>query len=112
MVMTGRRVLAGVLAVVAPFGCQLVTATSAHAATVTTLHYSSSGAPDYLTQIDQAAANWNNGVNDVHLVKGGTATIVFHETDDGQGSYTSTDGHGHGSIYIDRQQVAEGFSVT
>ncbi|GHF37903.1 metalloprotease [Amycolatopsis bartoniae] len=104
--------LAGVLAAAVPFGVQLVVDTSAHAAQVTTLYYSSSGAPDYVTQIDQAAANWNNAVTDVRLVKGGSATIVFHETNDGQGSYTSTDGHGHGQIYLDRQQVAEGFAPT
>ncbi|HET6502243.1 MAG TPA: snapalysin family zinc-dependent metalloprotease [Amycolatopsis sp.] len=82
--------------------------------TVTTLYYSSTGAPDYVGQIDQAAANWNTAVDDVRLAKGTgtTATIVFHETNDGQGSYTTTDGHGHGSIYLDVQQVAEGYSVT
>ncbi|SFJ66407.1 snapalysin [Amycolatopsis sacchari] len=106
-----RKALAASLAVTATLAVQLVTAT-ANAAPVTTLHYSSTGAPDYVTQIDQAAANWNAAVTDVRLVKGGTATIVFAETDDGRGSYTNTDGHGHGRIYLDKQQVAEGFAVT
>ncbi|TVT18965.1 snapalysin family zinc-dependent metalloprotease [Amycolatopsis acidiphila] len=110
--MLGRRVLVGALAVALPFGVQLGLGASADAAGVTTLYYSSAGAPDYLTQIDQAATNWNAAVSDVRLVKGGSATIVFHETDDGQGSYTSTDGHGHGQVYIDRQQVEEGFAPT
>jgi snapalysin len=116
--MRGKRVAAGLLAMAAPFVLQPATGPSADAATITTLYYSSSGAGDYAGQIDQAAANWNTAVDDVRLVKGGTgstgstATIVFHETDDGQGSYTTTDGHGHGAIYLDAQQVAEGYSVT
>lgn len=116
MGMAGRRMLAGALAVAIPFGIQLVAGASADAATVTatvtTLYYSSSGAPDYVAQIDQAAANWNNAVDDVRLEPGGPATIVFHETDDGAGSYTQTDGHGRGDIYLDAQQVAEGFDPT
>ncbi|TNC23069.1 snapalysin family zinc-dependent metalloprotease [Amycolatopsis alkalitolerans] len=100
----------GALGVALLAGVQL--APNASAAGVTTLYYSSAGAPDYVTQIDQAAANWNAAVTDIRLVEGGSATIVFHETDDGQGSYTSTDGHGHGQIYLDRQQVAEGFAPT
>ncbi|WP_236791184.1 snapalysin family zinc-dependent metalloprotease [Amycolatopsis sp. GM8] len=106
-----RRVLAGALVAVLPAGIQLLGAT-ANAAEVTTLYYSSAGAADYLAQIDQAAANWNAAVTDVRLVEGGSATIVFHETDDGQGSYTNTDGHGHGDIYLDKQQVEEGFAPT
>lgn len=110
--MLGRRLIVGALAVALPVGVQLVAGPGAEAATVTTLHYSSAGAPDYLGQIDQAAANWNAAVTDVRLVKGGSATVVFSETNDGQGSYTDTDGHGHGQIHLDRQQVEEGFSAT
>lgn len=104
-------VVAMVLA--APLGAQLLSAPGADAASVTTLYYSSSGAPDYVAQIDQGAANWNAAVSDVKLVKrNSSATIVVHETHDGQGSYTNTDGHGHGQIYIDSTQVAEGYDVT
>ncbi|KAA9160401.1 snapalysin family zinc-dependent metalloprotease [Amycolatopsis acidicola] len=111
--MAGKRLTAGVLVALAPLAAQLLVTPHAGAAAVTTLYYSSSDAADYVSQIDQAAANWNNAVSDVKLVKGsGGATIVVHETDDGQGSYTSTDGHGHGQVYIDKQQVAEGFDVT
>lgn len=106
------QVLAVALAVAAPLGAQLVAAPAALAASVTTLYYDSSGAPDYLAQIDQAAANWNAAVTDVRLVKQGPATIVFHETHDGRGSYTNTNGHGRGQIYIDAQQVAEGNDTT
>lgn len=118
MVVAGRRIVAGALAAAVPFGVQLVAGTVADAAptaaptAVTTLYYDSSGAPDYLAQIDQAAANWNKSVDDVKLASGGSATIVFHETHDGSGSYTQTDGHGHGDVYIDAQQVAQGFDPT
>jgi snapalysin len=105
------RVLAGAIAVSAPLGAQLVAGVPADAA-ATTLYYDSAGAPDYVAQIDQGAANWNAKLQNVHLVKGGSATIIFHETNDGRGSYTQTDGHGHGDVYIDAQQVAEGFDVT
>jgi snapalysin len=51
-------------------------------------------------------------VHNVHLASGPNATIIFHETNDGQGSYTNTDGHGNGDIYIDDQQIAQGFDPT
>ncbi|RSD17236.1 snapalysin family zinc-dependent metalloprotease [Amycolatopsis eburnea] len=106
------RVLARVaaLALVAPLA--LGFAPEASAAAVTTLYYSSSGAPDYLAQIDQGAANWNAAVTDVKLVKRNTsATIKFHEIHSG-GSYTNTNGHGRGDIYLDTSQVAEGYDPT
>jgi snapalysin len=113
--MNGRaigRIVALATAVAAPLGLGLATAPTASAAAVTTLYYSSSGAPDYLTQIDQGAANWNAAVTDVKLVKRSTgATIVFHEIHSG-GSYTNTNGHGRGQIYLDTSQVAEGFDPT
>ena len=100
------------LAVAAPLALGLATAPPASAAVVTTLYYSSSGAPDYLSQIDQGAANWNAAVTDVKLVKRATgATIVFHEVHSG-GSYTNTNGHGRGQIYLDTSQVAEGYDPT
>lgn len=106
------RTLALAVTIAAPLGLGLVAAPAATAAAVTTLYYSSSGAPDYLTQIDQGAANWNAAVTDVKLVKRSSgATIVFHETHSG-GSYTSTNGHGRGQIYLDTSQVAEGFDPT
>ncbi|ATY11807.1 peptidase [Amycolatopsis sp. AA4] len=75
------------------------------------LYYDASGLPDYQAEATQAAANWNNSVHNVHLNSGGAATIIMHETTGG-GSYTQTDGHGNGDIYIDTQQVAEGNDPT
>jgi snapalysin len=113
--MNGRllgRVLVLAAAVAVPLGAGLAVAPGAEAAAVTTLYYSSSGAPDYLAQIDQGAANWNAAVTDVKLVKRSSgATIVFHEIHSG-GSYTNTSGHGRGDIYLDTSQVAEGFDPT
>jgi snapalysin len=111
--MNGRllgRVLVLAAAVVVPLGAGLTTASAAPAA-VTTVYYNSSGAPDYLAQIDQGAANWNAVVTDVKLVKRSSATVVFHEIHSG-GSYTNTNGHGRGDIYLDTSQVAEGFDPT
>jgi snapalysin len=107
------RVALGLAAVLLPLsGAQLTLATSASAApAVVELHYDPSGAPDYLAEADQAAANWNSVEHNVHLVSGGSATIVLHETTGG-GSYTQTDGHGNGDIYIDTEQVAEGNDPT
>ncbi len=102
-----RRTLVLAAAVAAPLA---LSAIPADAAAVTTLYYNSAGAPDYLTEIDQGAANWNAAVTDVKLVKRTSgATIVFHETHSG-GSYTNTNGHGRGQIYLDTSQVAEGFA--
>ncbi|WIV56489.1 snapalysin family zinc-dependent metalloprotease [Amycolatopsis nalaikhensis] len=104
------RVIGAALALATAMGIGF--APGASAAAVTTLYYSSSGAPDYLAQIDQGAANWNAAVTDVRLVKRSTgATIVFHETHSG-GSYTNTNGHGRGDIYLDTSQVAEGYDPT
>jgi snapalysin len=112
--MNGRllgRVLVLAAAVTVPLGAGLTTASAAPAA-VTTVYYSSSGAPDYLAQIDQGAANWNAVVTDVKLVKRSSgATVKFHEIHSG-GSYTNTNGHGRGDIYLDTSQVAEGFDPT
>jgi snapalysin len=106
-----RKSIAVVAALIAPLGGVLAgTADAAPHLQSVTLYYDASDAPDYVAQIDEAAANWNGLTTNVKLQSGGAATIVIHETDDGQGSYTQTDGHGHGDIYIDKQQVEEGFN--
>jgi len=93
-------------------GIQVATATAADAApNAVELYYDASGAPDYQAEATQAAANWNSVVHNVHLDTGGAATINIHEVTGG-GSYTQTDGHGNGDIYIDTQQVAEGNDPT
>jgi snapalysin len=86
-------------------------APAAAAPTVVTLHYDASGITDYTAEVAQAVQNWDTRLQNVQLVKGGNATITLYETDGG-GSYTQTDGHGNGTIHIDRQQVAQGFAPT
>ncbi|WP_326834003.1 snapalysin family zinc-dependent metalloprotease [Amycolatopsis rhabdoformis] len=106
------RIAAIALAVAAPLGVGAIAGPAAQAAATTTVYYSSTGAPDYVAQIDQGAANWNAAVTDVKLVKRSSgATVVIHEIHSG-GSYTQTDGHGHGDVYLDTSQVAEGFDPT
>ncbi|KAA2261410.1 snapalysin family zinc-dependent metalloprotease [Solihabitans fulvus] len=107
------RLVAGLAAVLLPLGgAQVALATSAQAApNAVNLCYDASDAPDYQAESTQAAANWNSVVQNVHLDSCGGATILIHETSGG-GSYTQTDGHGSGDIYIDVQQVAEGNDPT
>ncbi|MDT8913038.1 snapalysin family zinc-dependent metalloprotease [Amycolatopsis sp. PS_44_ISF1] len=109
------RLAAGAAAILLPLaGGQVASAAIAPAAApaaVVDLHYDASGVPDYRSEATQAAANWNNAEHNVRLSSGGRATIILHEVTGG-GSYTQTDGHGHGDIYIDRDQVAEGNDPT
>lgn len=109
-----RRSIAIAAAVVAPLSGILAGTAQAQAPQIqtVTLYYDASDVADYGAQIDQAAANWNGLTTNVKLQAGGNPTIIIHETNDGQGSYTQTDGHGHGDIYIDKQQVEEGFDPT
>jgi snapalysin len=113
------RITAGAAVLLLPVAGVAVAAPAASAAqaaphAVTTLYYDTSDAPDLVAQVNQAAQNWDGVVHNVQLVAGDSsdATIVVHETDDGQGSYTQTDGHGNGDIYIDEQQIAQGFDPT
>ena len=101
------------LAVVAAAPVALAPAAGAATAeAVTTVYYNSADAPDYTAQIDQGAANWNAAVTDVKLVKDESrATVTIHEVNSG-GSYTQTDGHGNGDVYLDTSQVAEGYDPT
>ena len=108
-----RRLALGLAAALLPLAtAQLAGAPAAVAApSVVTLNYDASDLPDYQAETTQAVANWNGVVSNVRLANGGGATIFLHEISGG-GSYTQTDGHGNGDIYIDTQQVAEGYSPT
>jgi snapalysin len=120
MTLAGKlgRVAAGASVLLLPIAGAAVAAPAASAQTAphaaTTLYYDTSDAPDLVAQVNQAAANWDGAVHNVQLMAGDSsnATIIVHETDDGQGSYTQTDGHGDGDIYIDEQQIAQGFDPT
>ncbi|QUQ64121.1 snapalysin family zinc-dependent metalloprotease [Kutzneria sp. CA-103260] len=107
-----RRLTLGMAVIMLPFAAaQLVAAPAEAAPSVVTLHYDASDLPDYQAETAQAVANWNGLEHNVQLSAGGNATILLHEVNGG-GSYTQTDGHGNGDIYIDVQQVAQGFDPT
>lgn len=106
-----RRLTLGLAAALLPLAGLGFAAPADAAPSVVTLHYNASGITHYSAQVVQAVKNWDTRLKNVQLVSGGSATITLHEINGG-GSYTTTDGHGHGQIYIDRQQVAQGFDPT
>ena len=106
-----RRLTLGLAAALLPLAGIGFAVPADAAPSVVTLHYNASGITHYSAQVVQAVKNWDTRLKNVQLVSGGSATITLHETNGG-GSYTTTDGHGHGQIYIDRQQVAQGFDPT
>jgi snapalysin len=93
------------------------TATAAPASTqqeaaVTTVYYSTSGAPSFRSQINQGAANWNNNVTNVRLVERSSgASLRYVEGNDPRGSYAQTNGHGSGTIFIDYTQAGQYYPV-
>ena len=106
-----RRLSLGLAATLLPLAGIALAGPADAAPSVVTLHYNASGITHYSAQVVQAVKNWDTRLKNVQLVSGGSATITLHEINGG-GSYTTTDGHGHGQIYIDRQQVAQGFDPT
>ena len=106
-----RRLTLGLAATLLPLAGIGFAAPADAAPAVVTLQYDASGITDYSAQVVQAVQNWDTRLQNVQLVAGDNPTITLYETDGG-GSYTTTDGHGNGQIYIDRQQVAQGFDPT
>ncbi|MER7396342.1 snapalysin [Streptomyces sp. NPDC000151] len=73
-----------------------------------TVTYDASGAPSFAQQISSSAQIWNGAVSNVKLQAGsGGADFSYREGNDSRGSYASTDGHGHGYIFLDYQQNQE-----
>ncbi|MFJ2778969.1 snapalysin [Kitasatospora sp. NPDC087315] len=67
--------------------------------------YDTTNAPSFAGEIAQAAQIWNGSVGNVQLQEGGNADFSYYEGDDpSNGSYASTDGHGHGYIFLDYTQ--------
>ncbi|MEV6316644.1 snapalysin [Streptomyces sp. NPDC051776] len=79
-------------------------ATGAAAVTVT---YDASAAPTFASEIANSASVWNSSVGNVQLQEGGNADFTYREGNDPRGSYASTDGHGHGYIFLDYAQNQE-----
>ncbi|KJS53141.1 ABC transporter substrate-binding protein [Streptomyces rubellomurinus subsp. indigoferus] len=70
-----------------------------------TVTYDTSGAPSFTDQIANAAQIWNGSVRNVQLQQSsGTGDFSYYEGDDSRGSYASTDGHGHGYVFLDYSQ--------
>ncbi|MFJ9694101.1 snapalysin [Kitasatospora sp. NPDC101183] len=70
-----------------------------------TVTYDTSGAPSFTGQIANAAQIWNSSVRNVQLQESsGTGDFSYTEGNDSRGSYASTDGHGHGYVFLDYQQ--------
>ncbi|MBD0676145.1 ABC transporter substrate-binding protein [Streptomyces sp. CBMA156] len=70
-----------------------------------TVTYDTANAPSFTSQISQAAQIWNGSVSGVRLQEtGGNGDFSYYEGSDSRGSYASTDGHGHGYVFLDYQQ--------
>ncbi|MFJ6383875.1 snapalysin [Kitasatospora sp. NPDC092039] len=70
-----------------------------------TVTYDTANAPSFTGEISQAAQIWNSSVGSVRLQEtGGYGDFSYYEGSDSRGSYASTDGHGHGYVFLDYQQ--------
>ncbi|MBV6698495.1 snapalysin [Kitasatospora aureofaciens] len=69
-----------------------------------TVTYDTGNAPSFTGQISQAAQIWNSSVHNVQLQEGSQGDFSYYEGNDPRGSYASTDGHGHGYVFLDYQQ--------
>jgi snapalysin len=76
--------------------------------TSVTITYDASQAPSFANQIASSTSIWNSSVHNVRLQAGGSGSdFAYYEGSDPEGSYASTDGHGHGYIFIDYAQSQE-----
>ncbi|AXK31488.1 snapalysin [Streptomyces armeniacus] len=71
-----------------------------------TVSYDASGAPTFAAEIAKSTEIWNAAVDNVTLQEGGS-DFDYREGNDPRGSYASTDGHGHGYIFLDYAQNEE-----
>ncbi|MFE4520211.1 snapalysin [Kitasatospora sp. NPDC056783] len=70
-----------------------------------TVTYDTANAPSFTGQISQAAQIWNSSERNVQLQQtGGNGDFSYYEGNDSRGSYASTDGHGHGYVFLDYTQ--------
>jgi snapalysin len=73
-----------------------------------TITYNAGSAPTFTSQISQTASIWNGSVRNVKLqATSGRGDFSYREGNSAQGSYASTDGHGHGYIFIDYKQARQ-----
>ncbi|MGW6316397.1 snapalysin [Streptomyces sp. NPDC055099] len=72
---------------------------------VVTVRYRTTRAPSFRSQIAQSTQIWNSSVSNVKLQESSSgADFEYREGNDSRGSYASTDGRGHGYIFLDYRQ--------
>ncbi|HET9382206.1 MAG TPA: snapalysin family zinc-dependent metalloprotease [Streptomyces sp.] len=72
-------------------------------ATAVVVTYNDNGAPDFQADIAEASEVWNSSVDNVTFVDtDGAADFYYYEGDDLSAHEYSTDGRGHGWIYLPR----------
>ncbi|MEV6757080.1 snapalysin [Streptomyces sp. NPDC051214] len=72
---------------------------------VVTVRYRTTRAPSFRSQIAQSTQIWNSSVSNVKLQESSSAAdFEYREGNDSRGSYASTDGRGHGYIFLDYRQ--------
>lgn len=79
-----------------------------------TLYYDASKAPSFRSQISSAASIWNSSESNVKLkeASSGSADFSYSEGNDSRrGSHALSDGHGHGTIFIDYTQARQYDSI-
>jgi snapalysin len=74
---------------------------------VRTVYYDASGAGEFRTTFNSAAAVWNSSVSNVRLVAGSPATVRIYVDNGWPRAYVS--GLGRGTIYMGRQAVNQGY---
>lgn len=72
-----------------------------------TVVYDPSGAPSFASEIASSASIWNSYTNNITLVAGSNSDFDYYEGNDPSGSYASTDGHGHGYVFLDYTQATQ-----
>lgn len=117
--MTARRnrwLAAGTLALAAFVSTSLAGAPAAQAQPQTlaarVLYYNASGAAEFVSAVNQGAANWNASVTNVQLrpvPSGGRANITI--TADNGWPRAQTTSLGNGRIWIGREAVNQGYYV-
>jgi snapalysin len=77
-----------------------------------TVYYNASQAPSFRSQISSAASIWNSSESNVKLQEASSgADFSYYEGNDPRGSYTSTNGHGSGYVFLDYAQNQQYDSV-
>lgn len=83
---------------------------AAHPDSPVTITYDASQAPTFASEIADSTQIWDSSVTNVQIepATDGNADFSYTEGNDpSSGSYAQTDGHGHGTIFIEYNQAQE-----